>query len=149
MTRVEIENGKTCPSASGTTHGYKVQARAALHDPVLIGGRMFDARWRTVENYSRNDGRGIPMSSSDREIRRAGLLTLTEAQALRWYFIAAAEAQDWVNALGLETRLVEYKVEYKWSATPVAYLGAADRRGDMPDDMSHEVGTVSDPDKDA
>ena len=49
-----------------------------------------------------------------------------------------ANSQEQGGSLCLETRIVEFQVEYSRSAKKINYLDALDSRGDLPKDMEPE-----------
>lgn len=131
-----IENAKACPTGSGTNFGYSVEARVNYAEPKNICGMIFDNRWRQVP-WSESPGmNGVPRPAfRGPELTLPLLLSRAEAEALRWLTICAADASDICGSLCLETRIVQHRVEYSYSATPVAYLDAFDGRADLPADM--------------
>lgn len=133
-----IEGADACPTQSGTSRGYRVEARLNYHTPKAFGDLILDNRWRGIG--WRETKHGIPRNAFRRyELDAAGLLERNEAEALRWWMICFAGASDAVGGgLCLETRIVEYSVKYEFAATPVAYVDAMDMRGDLPDDMAEE-----------
>jgi hypothetical protein len=136
--KTAILDAQSGPSGRGTDHGYGFEVRVNLHEPVRIGELLLDNRWKRIYTEARFDGFGVPAPKYRCTAQQiANLLTRTEAEAHRWYFVAMAEAQDgYQGSLGLETRIVKYKVVYSFEVTPVEYLDAFDGRGDLPEDMA-------------
>ena len=134
LEKFPIEGAKACPSGSGTVFGYKVEARMNYHDPAVICGNNLDNRWRPIRVY---DGPGVT-HRVNHHLAQVGLFEYETAEALRWQFISAARAEE-LGSLCLETRLVKCKVEYSYSATPIAYVAPMDGRGGVPKDMQPEA----------
>ena len=132
MNEVKIWEEKPCRTGSGTTIGYSVEARMNYSRPETILGTAYDNRWQRVQIVAGDSG--VPMKRSP-ALDHVDLYSFETAEALRWWFIAAAEASRIGGSLCIETRLVRHRVEYSYSAKPVAYVGARDGRGDMPEDM--------------
>lgn len=130
-----IENETACPAGNGTGCGYRVEARVNYSESKIIGGIIFDNRWRQIP-WTETIRKGIPRPAYSRpELALAHLLTRHEAEAHRWWFICIAEAGEMCGALCLETRIVEYTVNYSYDATKTTYLDAFDGRADLPTDM--------------
>lgn len=122
------ENGS---SGSGTDTAYSVQARMAYITPKVVAGQLLDLRWTKIHfDPARN---GVPVREGlFPQFRTLGLLSYQAAQAMRWWFIAAA-AKDH-DHLCLETRLVEHEVKYSYSAVAARaceVIGAGDDRRHM------------------
>lgn len=137
----DIVDAKACPAETGTELGYSIEARHNYTEPRKIGGKIYDNRWREVPHWDAPHGYGIPKPRYESFSRQASrLLSRSEAEALRWWFICGAQAEPGPSgAICLETRIVEHKVKYEYSVTPVRYLDAFDMRGDLPDDMTPEI----------
>jgi hypothetical protein len=131
--RTPIKNVEPCPTGKGTTYGYMLEARNNYINPVTIRGLTLDNRWRRVGHHEGDVG--IPRGKyRDHALDAAGLVKRHEAEALRWWFICAAEEAEGMRSICLETRIVECKVEYSFSSTQIAYVDSMDRRGDEPKD---------------
>ena len=99
-------------SASGTETAYTVEARHAYYQPEVIAGHLLDLRWSRIECAPAHGG--VPIKEGLFPFHSTlGLLSYQAAQALRWWFIAAA-AKDYKH-LCIETRLVEHKITYSYS----------------------------------
>lgn len=122
---------KSGSSGSGTTTGYTVEARHNYHDPVTIGSQTFDLRWREVR-YQRGVP-GVPTrSGSPHDEGTYRTYSFPAAQALRWWLHAESEAGTGFGVC-LETRLIEHKIEYKYSVTAIAaHEHAGGDGGDIP-----------------
>jgi hypothetical protein len=107
-------------SGSGTMHGYKVQARYMYHEPKDFGGLILDQRWRTL-NFEKSPT-GVPTSRGtfDWYLPASNCMTKAAAEALRWWFLASCESERWGGSLCVETRIVQFKIEYSHKAEPVA-----------------------------
>lgn len=117
-------------SGSGTEIAYSVQARLAYHQPRQVCGHLLDLRWTTL--YFEKSPIGVPVRAGSMARGHCGLLSYQAAQALRWWFLAQAELE--FSCLCLETRLVEHRVEYSYSATAAragAIIGGDDRSNIM------------------
>lgn len=102
-------------NASGTCLAYSVEARVASYEPRVIGGNLMDTRWRRVSMDIAKAGVPVRGLTLFPVFPTLGLLPYQAAQALRWWFLAQAEAE--FSCLCVETRLVEHKVEYSYSET--------------------------------
>ena len=132
-TAIEGAPGK---ASRGTDHAYSVEARFNYPQPSVVFGTAFDKRWRRVPVEGAPHGEGIPKARHrGAGLAVSGLLTRTEAEALRWTFLCALDSQGVTGALCFETRIVEHEVKYEYEVTPVRYIDAADGRGELPDDM--------------
>lgn len=123
-------------NGSGSMKGYSVEARYAYPSPKMFAGNLLDARWSTVQFVETIPPFGVPNGRrySEPWLRNTGLYTYQAAQALRWWFLAAAEAE--FSVLCIETRLVEHDIVYSYGSTatkPVALIGGDDRSSIMPD----------------
>jgi hypothetical protein len=135
MTRkkFEIKDPVLRSSASGTTFGYAVEARFMYSKPTIINGIAYDKEWREILFDS--GAVGVPPRRYSHRTQEHGLFDFAQAEALRWWFLAEAEAGSVTGSLCLETRLVSYKVDYTYKVTAVAIIDAQDARGDTPEDM--------------
>ena len=133
--RKDIKDSKACPTGSGTAFGYSFEARYNYHTPTTIGGIALNNRWQVIGHTDAKIG--IPRHRFRRfELEATHLLERNEAEGLRWWFICLADATETCGSLCLETRVVEHKIKYEYSAKPIAYIDAMDLRGDLPDDMT-------------
>ncbi len=104
------------PSGSGTTFAYTVEARLMFHTPEQFGDIILDKKWRQI--HFKEGSTGIPLGNRYElpELLHACAYSYETAQALRWGFLAEANARSQTGALCLETRLVQYRIEYSYKA---------------------------------
>ncbi len=134
--RTAIQNAHPTPTGRGTDFGYRVEARLDYPTPDVICGVLMDNRWQEIGWEMVSDGRGTPRPTNIPTGLQVGcLLSRNEAEALRWWFICAADSGRLGSSWCVETRIVECRVKYEFSVTPTAYIDAFDRRGDLPKDM--------------
>lgn len=133
LNKTEIENAKRRNGASGSTCGYSVEARYNYARSIEFGEQIFDTRWQEVHFVASEIG--IPARRCT-ELAPLGLYERTQAEALRWWFLAALEASRAGGSICWETRLVKHHVEYTRQATPTDYINAMDSRGNLPADMA-------------
>jgi hypothetical protein len=117
--------------SSGETRmtGYRPEVRTSYHTPSLVAGQIVDSEWRPI-SYKTGEGiLGIPHGYFDKQLSEQGLLGYAAAEAIRWWFMAAAEAERPLGALYLETRLQSYSVVLTHKVTPKEVVGALDCRG--------------------
>lgn len=109
-------------SASGTMHGYQVQARYMYHEPKEFGGMILDQRWKTL-SFDRSPV-GVPTTRGlhDWYLPASNCMTLAAAQALRWWFLANCESSTWGGALCVETRIVSFEIKYSVEAKATAVM---------------------------
>ena len=101
------------PSERGKHHstmvGYTVEALFDYDSPRMIGGQLFDNRWRVVSFAQVSPPYGVPTTKPfTAELSKHGLYDYEAAQALRWWFHAVANNEG--NEYCLRTRLVAHKV---------------------------------------
>lgn len=122
-------------SGSGTSTGYSVEARAHC-GPTIVHGKIYGPDWSVVEFRERDDDSGIPAPGgydSSGQLLNHGLLSYPSAQALRWWFHADAENDEYngmrignkrvvlrTSTVGIETRLVKHEVKYSYTITAVS-----------------------------
>ena len=124
---------------SGTNTCYSVQARMVEGcSPVILkfthasfSQTVTDAKWETLHfpQVSR-DKAGVKASIFDEKYADHGYYSYTAAQALRWWFLAEEPR------FAVETRLLEHKFEFSYSAKPVRAICLIDpekREDIMPD----------------
>lgn len=103
-------------SGSGTFSAYRVEARYMGYEGVTkIGETVLTKEWQHV--YFPEASIGVPRCDPYHMPQMVATRTLsyTAAQALRWWFHAAANAER-LGGLCVETRLVVFKIEYSHSA---------------------------------
>lgn len=123
-------------SGSGGLVAYSVEARYAYPEPKIFAGNLLDSRWRTVHFDKVQPPFGVPAGGRYHQpmLYYTGLYEYQAAQALRWWFLAAAHAEFSCGCI--ETRLIEHKIEYSFKSTAtkaVAPVGGDDRSSIMPD----------------
>jgi len=126
----ELEEGyrKDKNRGSGADVGYTVEARHNYIRPCKIGNQMFDNRWQQVE--FEGGPHGVPtMTIGHRALHLGFLLPYNAAQALRWWFVAAAEAGEIGGALCLETRLVKHKLKYSYEVEAIETVAESGKEG--------------------
>ncbi|WP_295986356.1 hypothetical protein [uncultured Variovorax sp.] len=113
------------PSHSGTESAWTVEARSCINRPIACGDLLLGTEWTQVP-FNRATV-GVPNGGLLFQGADLGMLTYPAAEALRWWFLAdlAAAYKD----TGVETRLVEYKVVFSKTATPVRAMNQCDSRG--------------------
>lgn len=124
-----------------TATGYSVEIRTSYRQPCLVHGVIVDATWRTLSHEIRKDGVGVPLGYFDQKLSEHGLLGYSAAQALRWWFLAAAEAERPIGSLCLETRLRQHRLELTHEVSELDVIEALDCRGQPiapPKDNSNE-----------
>lgn len=112
------------PSGNGTIYGYVVQARYNFHYPEKFGDIILGKRWRTLAFLEVRPDIGVPIGDSWEApiFKQVGCYSYEAAQALRWWFLAQANAHHPTGSLCLETRLVQMKVEYSHKSTPSGHV---------------------------
>jgi hypothetical protein len=108
----------TMTSASGTIRGWSVEARCTLDRPKEFDGLLLDKEWCSVP--FKESIVGVPRGSRhDLPILiMTDLFSHEAAQALRWWFVAAA-GRKFFGSLGIETRLVAYTITYSFNVDRV------------------------------
>lgn len=126
---MELEEGYKTDrgSGSGTTIGYSVEARST-GQPTFINGNMIGEKWTRLE-FPRGE-KGVPIPGcydGSGQLAKLGLFSYPSAQAIRWWFQAAAE-NDFLDEAKLvripmprpwsiETRLVRHEIKYQYTVT--------------------------------
>lgn len=129
-------------NGSGTTIGYSVEARSNSH-PTLVLGHVIGEKWTQI-SFSRGE-KGVPIPGcwdGSGQLEKLGFFSYESAQALRWWFLAAAEDEFVNRAVGLcvplprpwslETRLVRHEVKYQYTVTAVSACEFIDNHGVQP-----------------
>lgn len=116
----ESEKLASACSRSGHCHGYIVEVRLNSTRPAVVNNMLLDTRWQRV-SFSKTQ-QGVPRGPwyLYHELAGCDLLGYASAQALRWWFIANADAD--IGTYCLETRLVEYRIEYSTKTEPLRSL---------------------------
>jgi hypothetical protein len=100
-------------SGTGSAELYRVEARTTYHSPERVGGQLIDNNWRLVD-FAKAP-LGVPIRNFDAGAHEhCGLLNYEAAEALRWWFLAAAHADIAAGALCIETRLVKVRYHYHY-----------------------------------
>jgi hypothetical protein len=129
-------------NGSGTTVGYSVEARSTSK-PTLVLGNMIGEKWTRI-SFSRGE-KGVPIPGcwdGSGQLEKLGLFSYESAQAMRWWFLAAAE-DSFVNDARLirvplpspwclETRLVRHEIKYQYTVTAVSACELVDNPGAPP-----------------
>ena len=109
--------------------GYRPEVRTSYRDPTLVSGQIVDGVWREIKYHSRDDLSGIPAGYFDKKLKEHGLLGRPQAEAIRWWFLAQAEAERATGALCLETRLKSYELVLTHKVIEKESLPATDFQG--------------------
>lgn len=138
---LEADYKKDRASGSWTFDGYSVEARHNYHDPMTVSGQVFDRTWRRV-NFDESVI-GVPLPRFRRHaLAEHGYLGYASAQALRWWFHAAIEAEQGLG-ICMETRLVKHSIHTTHKITAVSahcHIHGEDRSNTMPDwGQKHEA----------
>lgn len=113
-----------------TMRGYRPEVRTSYHTPSVVSGQIVDCEWRPIEYERGKAPVGVPQGYSDQKLSDHGLLGHAQAEAMRWWFIAAAEAERATGSLCMETRLQEYKLTITHTTVAVGAKSAINCRGD-------------------
>jgi len=109
--------------------GYRPEVRTSYFQPGLHCGQIVDSEWRPIQYETRKDQIGVPNGYFDQKLSEHGLLSFASAQAIRWWFVANAEAERATGALCLETRLQKYELVIEHKVTAGEAIHALDCRG--------------------
>ena len=141
---MELEEGYKTDRGNGlgTTIGYSVEARSTSK-PTLVLGNMIGEKWTRI-SFSRGE-KGVPIPGcwdGSGQLEKLGLFSYESAQAMRWWFLAAAEDSFVNDALPiripmpspwcLETRLVRHEIKYQYTVTAVSACEFVDNHGAPP-----------------
>ncbi len=133
--KTPIEDGKSIGSGTGGDRAYFVEARFNYHEPCEICGQLMDKEWRRI-HFSKGPigipGPQFPNLAST----NLGLHSYAQAEALRWWFLAAADTNH--DTLCLETRLVEVEVNWTFNSKLINYLSEADYHGPIVENLRNE-----------
>jgi hypothetical protein len=120
-------------NSSGTVYGYSVEAKIIDGGgPDVINDQLFsDAGWTRVE-FNDDSPIGVPNARHRSDfVAITGYYHYETAQALRWWFVAAAP-----NNFGLQTRLVKHEIKYTTQVVAlkaVSFLDNEEREACMGD----------------
>lgn len=109
--------------------GYRVEARTSYHMPCAVNGQIIDGQWRTVEFGFGNNSFGVPTSRFGDRLHKNGLMSLNQAQAMRYWFLAQADAEGAAGSLCLETRLARHQLTEKVTVERLGEIDAQNSRG--------------------
>ncbi len=111
--------------------GYRVEARTSYPEPCRVGEVILDGTWREVPFDFRADNLGVPSRSDffGKKLHDENLMTRHQAQAMRHWFLAQAEAERVAGSFCLETRLVEYQLTIQVDLEVLGRIDAQDCRG--------------------
>lgn len=118
----EFPNERGAGQGSGV--GYTVEARYNSDDARVICGMPLTRKWQHVSTTRAPSGVPTEQVCLGMTPFFEGVLNYPAAQALRWWFIAAAAVEH--NDLLLETRLVEHRCEYTWKDTTIRAVNETD-----------------------
>lgn len=105
-------------SMNGTAFGYRVEAMWDDKEPQQIGAQLFTRDWKQVHFDHGQSGVPIGHRFEATWLDASHCYSQPSAEALRWWFIAAAAADPkGLGAWRLRTRLVQYRVVYSIAAT--------------------------------
>jgi hypothetical protein len=109
------------PWRGGTYRAYAVEASIQDDEPrKLSDGRIYGARWQQISITKA--AAGVPSGPFHVEAESLGLVGYAQAQALRWWFIAANPF-----SYGMRTRLVPHEITYSikaYAKEPIEDLSA-------------------------
>jgi hypothetical protein len=130
----EAEATQPASHGSSTRFGYRVEARFNYPQPKVILGVALGKEWQTLNVFPGAPGHDVALSSGNHDLHGHSLFTYTEAEALRWQFLAAARASS-DPAFCLETRLVCFKLESSYSYKAESIVNPLNYRGEVPADF--------------
>jgi hypothetical protein len=115
----ESEFPKQASSGSGGGRGYSVEVRLNYNGAAeIVNGIAVGPNWTRL--HFEKAVVGVPQGNVCwGHLPNTSLLGYASAQALRWWFLANAEATRG-HALCIETRLVRHDCTYSYKETPVA-----------------------------
>lgn len=111
----EGEFPKKGSSGGGKTPCYSVEARIPSGQPEQVGETIYHAEWRGV--LFDKSVVGVPSNLHCRAAEDLGLLSYEAANALRWWFHAAAKSYV------IQTRIVKHVIEHNYQETIVSAFG--------------------------
>ena len=122
MTDKYTSNGST------TCYGYVPEVRTSYHIPTTVGGQIVDNIWRRIAHVD-GQGFGVPNGYFDKRLAERNLLGHAQAETIRWWFIAQAEAERLLGGSCLQTRLVEVRLHESYTLKTSKVTQAIDYRG--------------------
>jgi hypothetical protein len=146
-------------NGSGTSVGYSIEARS-LSKPTYILGNMIGEKWTRLE-FPRGE-KGVPIPGcwdGSGQMNKLGLFSYQSAQAIRWWFIAAAEDEHVTAATpiripmpcpwSIETRLVRHEIKYQYTVTAVSACDFVDNHSAPPKEPEPSKAKISLTDEEA
>jgi hypothetical protein len=115
---LELPTAGKHSNGSGKEVRYKIEVRTTYSQPSQIGGVLVDNIWRELRMEESQCGVPVRRSFSG---DAHGTLNYEAAQALRWWFMAVAEAEP-LGSLCIETRLVAVQLSYSYSIEEIGLL---------------------------
>lgn len=111
-------------SGSGSQDWFLVEARLDYSEPRSVAGHMLDDRWRRLD-FPRSLV-GVPCTSTQFGYGAAdhGMMNIEAAEALRWWFLAQAEADRIGGSLCVETRIVKVCYHYTFRCEEIGVSAA-------------------------
>lgn len=116
MPALELPSNGKHGSGTGSSIGYKLEARTSYHSPLRLGDFVIDNVWREVPLREGVTpwGMNVPVKAWDRDmLTDCGLVSFYVAEAHRWSLLAFIESHLVAGSLCVQTRLV--KIEYSFS----------------------------------
>ena len=114
-------------SGSRTMIGYTVEVRTSYHMPTIHNGVAVDREWRQLQFQRGKDG--VPAGYFDAHLNERDLFGFTQANALRWLWLAHANAESVTGSTCIETRLVEHRLIETHNTERLEPQEALDARG--------------------
>jgi hypothetical protein len=106
-------------TSSGETQAYTIEIRIGRERDrqLYIGKNRVTSEWTQFDPDMVPEGQGIPNGRSyvSPALAMSSLLDYPTAEALRWWAVAAAQAQYF----DLETRLVRHELSWSWRSKPI------------------------------
>ena len=117
-------------SSGNSSHiGYVPEVRTSYHEPIFVGGQIVDSEWRQIKVEREYGLVGIPDGYFDAKLRENDLWGFTQAQAIRWWFMARADGERAMGSMCLETRLVKVKLLETYEKKSIGFSDSVDWRG--------------------
>lgn len=104
-------------SGSGTIGAWSVEARCSLDTHVTCNGVILGSKWQRL--HFPKEAKGVPPGPAWHQpwLSLTGRYAYESAQALRWWWLAVAEAERCLGSIGVETRLVREKITYSYGVS--------------------------------
>ena len=123
----ENEYPKKTGSGNQTMTAYSVEARYDYATPKQIAGQIFDNRWRRIQFEKANLGVPVGPPYQSEMLEKMSLLSYQSAQALRWWFLAIANAEP-AGCLCLETKIVKHQIKTSYNCEAVSEMSFIEGR---------------------